>query len=59
MYLPEIIEYWSFWDKPIPKTINRRVKLPSSLDAKLVLAIQGVRRSGKSTLLHQIIKKKN
>jgi predicted AAA+ superfamily ATPase len=57
MYLSEVAEYWSFWNKPIPKTVTRMVKLPSLLDSKLVLAIQGVRRSGKSTLLLQIIKK--
>lgn len=56
MQLAEIIEYWSFWDKEIPLSIPRKVSYPSHLDPKSVLAIQGVRRCGKSTLLTQILK---
>lgn len=55
--IAKIAEYWSFWNKDIPKTLARILDIPSKLDPKMVLAIQGVRRSGKSTLLLQLIER--
>ncbi len=57
MQLLEITEFWSFWDKKIPKSVPRTIQIPTNLDPKLVLAVQGVRRSGKSTLLLQLIER--
>lgn len=53
--LIEISEYWSFWDGQLPNNILRKVDLPARLSDSLVLVVQGVRRSGKSTLLTQLI----
>jgi uncharacterized protein len=50
-----ILEDWSFWEKPIPSSIPREVILPKNLSPKIALMIQGVRRSGKSTLLTQML----
>jgi len=55
MQLNEIIEYWSYRNRPIPDSIPRKVSLPTYLDPKIDTVIQGVRRSGKSTLLTQFI----
>jgi len=52
-----ILADWSFWDKEPPDTHVRMVNLPKSLHTDLVLIIQGVRRSGKSTLLTQLPKR--
>ena len=46
---------WSFWDRPVPASVPRDIDLPSTLRDSLCLAIQGVRRCGKSTLLQQLI----
>jgi len=46
---------WSFFDKPPPKSVPRRIKLPHSLSNRVALIIQGVRRCGKSTLLSQLM----
>lgn len=54
--LQTILDYWSYWDKEPPLSIERAVQLPQKLDPELLLAIQGVRRCGKSTLLAQLIK---
>lgn len=51
----DIAESWSFWQRAIPASIPRNVELPAQLRDSLALVIQGVRRAGKSTLLHQII----
>ena len=53
--LLNILQDWSYWDKPIPESIERDVDLPLELSNDLVLVIQGVRRAGKSTLLTQLI----
>src|SRR5581483_2073091 len=52
--LIEILSEWSFWDKPPSSGLIREIQLPQKLHTDLVLIIQGVRRSGKSTLLSQI-----
>lgn len=51
----EIAETWSFWDRAVPDSVPRDVDLPEALRDSLCLAIQGVRRCGKSTLLQQLI----
>ncbi len=51
----EVAGAWSFWDRPVPSSIPRRVELPAQLRESLGLVIQGVRRCGKSTLLQQLI----
>lgn len=53
--LLEIAGTWSFWDRPVPDSVPRDVDLPRELRESLCLAIQGVRRCGKSTLLQQLI----
>ena len=55
--LLEIAATWSFWDKPIPNSTKRTITLPASLSNKVALVVQGVRRSGKSTLLTQLLKR--
>ena len=55
--LLDIAATWSFWDRPPPPSIHRAVELPRSLSDHTALVIQGVRRSGKSTLLTQLIKR--
>lgn len=52
--LKEILNDWSFWNKPITKSIARKISLPNQLNNDIALIIQGVRRCGKSTLLTQI-----
>lgn len=51
----EVAGTWSFWDRPVPASVPRDVDLPATLRDSLCLAIQGVRRCGKSTLLQQLI----
>lgn len=51
----EVASTWSFWDRPVPPSVPRDVDLPDALRASLCLAIQGVRRCGKSTLLQQLM----
>jgi len=51
----EVAGTWSFWDRPVPASIPRDVDLPDTLRDSLCLAIQGVRRCGKSTLLQQLV----
>lgn len=53
--LLEIARTWSFWDRPVPPSIDRCVDLPQQLVDTRCLVVQGVRRSGKSTLLAQLI----
>ena len=50
----EILNYWSYWEAPPQMSIPRQLALPPP-DPQLVLAIQGVRRCGKSTLLAQLM----
>jgi len=51
----DIARTWSFWDRPVPASVPRDADLPLALRDSLCLAIQGVRRCGKSTLLQQLI----
>lgn len=51
----EIATRWSFWGQTPPQPVSRRVDLPRELTDRLCLVIQGVRRSGKSTLLIQML----
>ena len=46
---------WSHWDFPPPATVPRSVPLPLELRPDIAIVVQGVRRSGKSTLLRQLI----
>jgi len=58
--LPDILDIaatWSFWDRPVPSTVPRQIELPDALRDSLCLVVQGVRRCGKSTLLHQLIER--
>lgn len=52
-----VLDFWSYWESPPPAAVPREVCLPDRLDSELVLAIQGVRRCGKSTLLGQLVGK--
>ena len=53
--LLEIAAAWSYWDAPPPHTVERRIRMPTTLQTDLALVVQGVRRCGKSTLLSQLI----
>ncbi len=46
---------WSFWERQIPDSIPRTVDVPKELTDSRCLAVQGVRRCGKSTLLQQLV----
>jgi uncharacterized protein len=50
-----IAETWSFWDRPVPDSVSRDIDLPAQLRDSLALVIVGVRRSGKSTLMRQMV----
>ena len=50
-----IANTWSFWDRPIPDSVPRRVSTPAELRESIALVIQGVRRCGKSTLMRQLV----
>lgn len=52
--LIEILSEWSYWNNVPVKGVFRELQLPEKLLSDLVLVIQGVRRSGKSTLLSQL-----
>lgn len=53
--LLEIMKDWSFWDEPPPRSVSRSIAHWTALDSGVVTVIQGVRRSGKSTLLAQLM----
>lgn len=56
----EVLESWNFWNKNIDTGIIRENYLKRLLDlaaTKQIVAITGIRRSGKSTLMKQFIKK--
>lgn len=53
----EIAADWSFWERPVPPSVERSVQLPAELRDSLCLVIQGVRRCGKSTLSRQLVKR--
>ena len=50
----EILNEWNYWFRPLPETVHRRQyeeELARKSHADEVIVIKGVRRSGKSTLL--------
>lgn len=54
----EILSDWNFWEKKIDTGVLRREyvdKLEWYADFKEVIAVSGIRRSGKSTILRQLI----
>lgn len=56
----EILNDWNFWFKPLPKTFARRSyeqEIAQKSTVGEVIVIKGVRRSGKSTLLINEIKR--
>ncbi|NQW45680.1 MAG: ATP-binding protein [Deltaproteobacteria bacterium] len=54
--LNQVVKDWSYWEKAPPKTLQRGIlKDLTPLHDDLVLAITGVRRCGKSTLLAQVM----
>ena len=52
--IKEILQDWSFWDEMPNVGLKRQIELPAKLHPDLAFIIQGVRRSGKSTLLAQL-----
>ena len=48
---------WSHWDAPPGRSVPRSVRLPIEFRPDLAIVVQGVRRSGKSTLLRQLIER--
>lgn len=55
--LMEIAGDWSHWSKAPPASVPRDVDLPVELRPDVALAIQGVRRCGKSTLMTQMMRR--
>ncbi|MBI3019315.1 MAG: AAA family ATPase, partial [Deltaproteobacteria bacterium] len=55
--LKGVLQEWSFWGKPFPFSIPRKVLKTQNitLSPDIVCVIQGVRRCGKSTLLAQMV----
>ncbi len=50
----ETLAEWNYWDKPLPKTVSRAVyekEIARKAATGEILVLKGVRRSGKSTLL--------
>ncbi len=55
MNVLDIAKDWSFWDHAPPARVARDLELPKRLSERMALTVKGVRRSGKSTLLQQLI----
>jgi predicted AAA+ superfamily ATPase len=53
--LLDIAATWSFWDRPVPASVPRRLELPPAPTPRVCVVVQGVRRAGKSTLMQQMI----
>ena len=56
----EILNDWNYWKRDLPHIISRETydkKISSLLDHNETLVIKGIRRSGKSTLMLNTIKK--
>ncbi|MGB0678218.1 MAG: ATP-binding protein [Polyangiales bacterium] len=51
----DIAARWSFWQGKKPRGVERKAALPERLVDSLALVVQGVRRSGKSTLMTQMM----
>lgn len=57
--LDNILNDWSFWDKAPREAVARTLlKKPILITPDLPLVVQGIRRSGKSTFLSQIMQQK-
>jgi len=55
----EILQDWNYWNRDLPKTFKREYydkKIVTLSNAKEILILKGIRRSGKSTLLINYIK---
>lgn len=50
-----IAAHRSYWDVQPPKTVPRKLSLPTELRPGVALILQGVRRCGKSTLMTQLM----
>jgi len=56
----EILNEWNYWDREVPSTVKRDLydeKISKFITKDEVVVIKGVRRSGKSTLMLNQIKK--
>lgn len=56
----EILNDWNYWDRDVKDTLNRELydsKIEKFLKKEEIVVIKGVRRSGKSTLMLNQIKK--
>ncbi len=55
----EVLDKWNFWNKDIDTGIDRQVteKIYNSLKYNKIITITGIRRSGKSYIVRQLIKK--
>jgi len=56
----KILSEWNFWFKPLPETYSRKIyenEIAKKAVASEIIVIKGVRRSGKSTLLINEIKR--
>lgn len=57
--IKSILESWSFWTRPLPTSVPRKLAQQVRVTPDLVTVIQGVRRCGKSTLLQQLLDTNN
>lgn len=55
--LQKILQDWADWVHPVGKIVPRELAGQCILTPEVVAVIQGVRRSGKTTLLHQLMNK--
>jgi hypothetical protein len=56
--LDTILNDWNFWESPAPASVPRRILEDQvSWTPDIAIAVQGVRRCGKSTLLTQIMRR--
>ncbi len=56
----EVLLDWNFWDKPLPATVSRPLyenEMAKKATSGEIIILKGVRRSGKSTLLINEIKR--
>ena len=53
--LQRILDDWSDWSKKPTKSVPRALASHCTITPEIVTVIQGVRRCGKSTLLHQLM----
>ncbi len=56
----EILREWNYWDRELPSTVKRDfydIKISKFINKDEVVVIKGVRRSGKSTLMLNQIRK--